>query len=80
MMIHDRAFQLQNWSCVCGPAALPDDGALRLGLLEDLPPDLRLRREALQQRLPDAQEELRENGKSYVTYKGHACTNPKDQT
>ena len=55
-------FQLQNWSRVCGPAALPDDGALRLGLLEDLPPDVRLRREALQQWLPDAQEELRENG------------------
>ena len=58
---------LQNWSRVRGPSALPDDGALRLWLLADLAPDVRLRREALQQRLPDAQEELRKNG-SLVIY------------
>ena len=45
-----------------GPSALPDDGALRLRLLENLPSHVRLGRQTLQQRLPDAQEELWENG------------------
>ena len=43
---------------------LPDDRTMRLWMLEDLQTDLRLRRKALQQRLPDAQEELRVNSRT----------------